>query len=1664
MGSPPYIQPGQNLSGIPAASWNAFVDATRRVAQLNQITSGTGASDGAQRLTCLVKNTTGSLIDEPFPVLEMVKPIYTTDDTEDVIRRGITLDGYTPGVGVGINQVCIVQGPIPDDGIREAVVIGPTWVRLNVIDEEHTHAIPKDNDHTQLSSSDGSTGGVPIVWKEVGTGTKWAFVILGECCGGGGGESGDCTVTVGCGLDIVGTPPNLTLQVNAADLAGGGLVDSGDCTLDVAIGDGLEFAGGGEIQNKLARGLMFTSINREIETEISCGLEFSGNAIRVKRADLIGLGLEGDTGTCNLRLKLNPTSSCLILDANGLRVDAACLAGDMITPGCGLDFDAGDLVVVAADLAGSGLTTEGTCGLAVNPGCGLEISGDTVRVKRSDLIGNGLENGPGTCNLQLKLGSCLVFDGSGAVAVDGTCLVGDTITPGCGLEFSGGDLRVKASDVAGTGLVTEGTCGIAVNPGCGLETSGDTVRVKRADLLGLGLEADSGTCNLKIKLATSSCLILDANGLKVDAACLVGSAITPGCGLEFFGGDLRVKASDLAGNGLTTTGTCGLQVNVGCGIQITSDAVAFKPSDVAGLGLVAGTGCTLDVNPGCGLEIVSNAVRVKRSDLVGLGLEADSGTCNLKLKLGSCLQFDVNGAVAVDSACLVGDTITPGCGLEFAAGALRVKNTDLAGNGLGVTGTCGLQVNVGCGLEISSDTVRVKVADLLGQGLTTSGTCGLMLNLGCGLEFDGAAVRVDNAALVTGTGGLVAAGTCAVSVNPGCGIEIVANAVRVKAIDLTGPGLSTNGTCGLQVVAGCGIAVGASVSVDAAQLAGVGLTTSGGCTLNVNPGCGLQITGDTVAVKASDLASATSGLVTEGTCGIKVNVGCGIEIASNAVRVKAIDLTGPGLSTNGTCGLQVVGGCGITVGASVSVNAADIAGAGLTGTGCTLNVIAGCGITVAADSVSVNHTALAGSGLIAGTGCQLDVNVGCGLEIVTDAVRVKASDLAGSGLVAEGTCGLAVNPGCGIQIVSDQVRVDATAIAGPGLSAVGGSSCAVQVNVGCGLTNSADQISINRPALLGQGLEAGAGTCDIKVKLGSCLVFDVNNAVAVNPSCIGAALTPGCGISIAGSTVSVINTALAGSGLIAGTGCSIDINAGCGLEIVSDQLRVRPTDLAGIGLVAAASGCGLDVDLGCGLTLDGITGAIKVDAVDLTGPGLSTSGTCGLQVVGGCGITVGASVSVNASQIAGAGLTGSGCTLNVIGGCGITVGADAVSVNHTALAGSGLVAGVNCQLDVNVGCGLEIVTDAVRVKASDLAGSGLIAEGTCGLAVNPGCGLEILSDQVRVKAADIAGPGLTPVGGSSCGIQVNVGCGLTNSSDAISVNHTALAGNGLLAGINCQLDVNVGCGLEIVTDQVRVKAADLAGSGLVAEGTCGLAVNPGCGLEIASDQVRVKASDLAGAGLTPVGGSSCGLQVNVGCGLVNSSDAISVNRTALIGKGLEADTGTCNLKVKIGNCLQFDVNNAIAVDAACLGGALTPGCGISIVGSTISVSNGALAGSGLTTEGTCGLRVNTGCGLEIAGGAVKVKPADLVGINSSSGLIVSGTTCGIAVDRATASEFTFNSLNSFTCNINPTTNQLELRFNVTPWLLRRNAALMPVLLSPGSPQIIPCNVPLTVCS
>ena len=397
----------------------------------------------------------------------------------------------------------------------------------------------------------------------------------------------------------------------------------------------------------------------------------------------------------------------------------------------------------------------------------------------------------------------------------------------------------------------------------------------------------------------------------------------------------------------------------------------------------------------------------------------------------------------------------------------------------------------------------------------------------------------------------------------------------------------------------------------------------------------------------------------------------------------------------------------------------------------------GCGLDVSDNTFSVHAADLAGAGLTTGSGCSLDVNVGCGLVINGEnEIEVNSDDLAGLGLSTGTGCSLVVNLGCGLRFgdgdAGDEIEVDAEEIAGKGLVQQG-SSCKIMVNAGCGIEVSEedDKTKVKVEDLVGPGLKEGEGDCDIT------------------------------------------------------------IDTGCGLEIDDDdKLTLKLEDIVGPGLKEGEEECDITIDTGCGLKIDE-NDKLTLKLEDILGPGLQEGSEtdCDIQVEIGCGLTyIGNAIAVSPGNLAGPGLTTSGiCGLTINYDCGLEIAASKLKVKPSDLAGHGLVpAGVNCFLDINYGCGLKIEEDVLLVDLDALAGKGLVpyeGTGSCALDVNPGCGIKVVDDKVEVDRDEIIGDYLEPQEDDEDGCKIQVQTALINVVEEIDDISLELTGTELIVAI-----------------------------------------------------------------------------------------------------------------------------------------------------------------------------------------------------------------------------------------------------------------------------------------
>jgi hypothetical protein len=173
------VQAGQKLT-IPANAYNAFVDAA--VDFKRRSTSNTREPDTAfrDRDVILVRNDSGEPR-ERFDILGIDRPIFAPEDNLEEFKNRPSLVGMTPQSPKHIGKFVVLQEPLAPGAIGRAVVDAVTVCRVVMTNAsvDRVDIAPGECGHLR-SDPDGSA---LVLWKESGTGTKWAVVRLGlPCC------------------------------------------------------------------------------------------------------------------------------------------------------------------------------------------------------------------------------------------------------------------------------------------------------------------------------------------------------------------------------------------------------------------------------------------------------------------------------------------------------------------------------------------------------------------------------------------------------------------------------------------------------------------------------------------------------------------------------------------------------------------------------------------------------------------------------------------------------------------------------------------------------------------------------------------------------------------------------------------------------------------------------------------------------------------------------------------------------------------------------------------------------------------------------------------------------------------------------------------------------------------------------------------------------------------------------------------------------------------------------------------------------------------------------------------------------------------------------------------------------------------------------------------
>jgi hypothetical protein len=164
---------------IPAAAYNAFIDAAldfrQRTAHLGQ-----GAQPSfSQASIVLVRNDSGSNQNR-MAVLGVDAPIIDPSTNEEEFRNRVALACVTPEKGTHEGRFVVLAEPIANGKIGRAYAAGVCPVKIDVPDEEHEWRYAEIADGITGNLKVSMQGSATILWRAGGTGVQWAVIRLGQ--------------------------------------------------------------------------------------------------------------------------------------------------------------------------------------------------------------------------------------------------------------------------------------------------------------------------------------------------------------------------------------------------------------------------------------------------------------------------------------------------------------------------------------------------------------------------------------------------------------------------------------------------------------------------------------------------------------------------------------------------------------------------------------------------------------------------------------------------------------------------------------------------------------------------------------------------------------------------------------------------------------------------------------------------------------------------------------------------------------------------------------------------------------------------------------------------------------------------------------------------------------------------------------------------------------------------------------------------------------------------------------------------------------------------------------------------------------------------------------------------------------------------------------------
>lgn len=128
----------------------------------------------------LLKNSTG--VDRSrFEILGLGDPVWTPTENLSEFQNSIAFDGEAVAIASHFGKFAVLMEAVRSGAFGLAVIHGVCNVQIDVVNEAHEFADIEDAASDTLKSY--TAGSAKILWKEAGTGDKWARVLLNASSG-----------------------------------------------------------------------------------------------------------------------------------------------------------------------------------------------------------------------------------------------------------------------------------------------------------------------------------------------------------------------------------------------------------------------------------------------------------------------------------------------------------------------------------------------------------------------------------------------------------------------------------------------------------------------------------------------------------------------------------------------------------------------------------------------------------------------------------------------------------------------------------------------------------------------------------------------------------------------------------------------------------------------------------------------------------------------------------------------------------------------------------------------------------------------------------------------------------------------------------------------------------------------------------------------------------------------------------------------------------------------------------------------------------------------------------------------------------------------------------------------------------------------------------------